>query len=45
VASVDKMSIVLIAVLSWWIFGEEMSPLAMAAIGLITAGTVLLVFA
>ncbi len=45
VASLDKMSIVLIAVLSWAIFHEDMSRLAILAIVLITAGTVLLVFA
>lgn len=45
VASVDKMSVVLVALLSWWIFSEKMSPLAIAAIALVTAGTVLLIFA
>lgn len=45
VASVDKMSIVLIALLSWWIFKENMSPLAIVSIGLITVGTVMLIFA
>ncbi|MCD8350706.1 MAG: EamA family transporter [Planctomycetaceae bacterium] len=45
VASIDKLSIVLIAFLSWIVFGENMSPLAIASIALITFGTVLLVFA
>ncbi|MCD8139646.1 MAG: EamA family transporter [Planctomycetaceae bacterium] len=45
VASIDKLSIVLIALLSWMVFGENMSPLAIASIALITLGTVLLVFA
>lgn len=44
VASVDKMSIVLIAFLSWLIFHESMSAMSVAAVGLITAGTVMLVF-
>lgn len=45
VASVDKMSIVLIAFLSWAIFHEDMSWLAVLSIALITLGTVVLVFA
>lgn len=45
VASVDKMSIVLIAVLSWMFFKEDMSPMAIVSLVLITAGTVMLVFA
>ncbi len=45
VASVDKMSIVLIALLSWWIFGEKMNAMAIASIALITIGTIMLVFA
>ena len=44
VASVDKLSIVLIAVLSALIFKENMSATAVVSILLITAGTVLLVF-
>ncbi len=45
VASVDKMSIVLIALLSWWVFGEKMNAMAVASIALITIGTIMLVFA
>ena len=45
VASIDKLSIVCIALLSWWIFGENLSTLGMVSIGLITSGTILLVFA
>lgn len=45
VASIDKLSIVLIAFLSWLVFQENMNWLAIASIVLITAGTVLLVFA
>ncbi len=45
VASVDKMSIVIIAVLSWLIFREEMSAMAVVSLLLITGGTVMLIFA
>lgn len=45
VASVDKMSIVFIAVLSWLIFREEMNAMAIVSILLITGGTVMLIFA
>lgn len=45
VASIDKLSIVLIAVLSWLVFQESMSWLAVLSILLIAAGSVLLVFA
>lgn len=45
VASIDKMSIVLIAVLSWLIFKEDMNWVAVASLVLITGGTVLLIFA
>ena len=45
VASVDKLSIVLIAFLSWLIFKESMNATAIVSILLITGGTVLLVFA
>lgn len=44
VASVDKMSIVLIAGLSVVIFQESLSPLALFSLALITGGTVLLLF-
>jgi len=45
VASVDKLSIVLIAFLSWLIFKENMNTMTVVSILLITAGTVMLVFA
>lgn len=45
VASVDKMSIVLIAFLSWLIFRENMNAMTIASIALISVGTVMLVFA
>lgn len=45
VASIDKMSVVLIAALSWLIFHEEMNAMAVASILLITVGTVMLIFA
>ena len=45
VASIDKLSIVLIAFLSWLIFKEEMNTMAIISIILITGGTVMLVFA
>lgn len=45
VASVDKLSIVLIALLSWMIFKENMNTTAVVSIALITVGTVMLVFA
>ena len=44
VASIDKMSIVLIAILSVWLFQESMSPRAILSILMIAGGTVLLVF-
>ncbi len=45
VSSIDKMSLVLIALLSWAIFHENMGWRALFAIALITVGTVMLVFA
>lgn len=45
VASIDKMSVVLVALLSWMIFKESMGWLSILSICLIVAGTVLLVFA
>lgn len=45
VASIDKMSIVLIAVLSWLIFKEDLNWTAVVSLVLITGGTVLLIFA
>ena len=45
VASIDKLSIVLVAFLSWVIFKEDMNTLSVVSILLITGGTVLLVFA
>ena len=44
VASIDKMSIVVIAFLSWLVFHESMGVWSVAGVGLITAGTVMLVF-
>lgn len=44
VASIDKLSIVLIALLSVWLFNESMSWLAVLSVLLIAGGTVLLVF-
>ena len=44
VASIDKLSIVLIAALSAWIFKESMSPTAIVSVLLITGGTILLIF-
>ena len=43
VASIDKMSIVLIAFLSWLVFHESMSVWSVVGVGMIAAGTVVLV--
>lgn len=45
VASVDKMSIVLIAILSFLIFQETLSWAAVGGLLMITCGTIILVFA
>lgn len=45
VASIDKMSVVLVALLSWLIFKESMSPLSILGVLFLTTGAVLLVFA
>ena len=45
VASIDKLSIVLIALLSWMVFKEDMSTLAVVSSLLLTAGSVLLAVA
>lgn len=44
VASIDKMSIVLIAIFSYLFFKEEMSPLAMLGVAMIAGGTIVLVY-
>jgi len=45
VAPIDKLSVALVIVAGWLVFGETMSPMKIAGAALITAGAVVIAFA
>ena len=45
VAPIDKLSVALVIVAGWLVFGEHMSPMKIAGGALITAGALLIAFA
>jgi transporter family protein len=45
VAPIDKLSVALVIVAGWLIFGEAMTPMKIVGAGLITAGAVVMAFA
>jgi bacterial/archaeal transporter family protein len=45
VAPIDKLSVALVIVAGWLVFGESMSPMKIAGAVLITAGAVVIAFA
>jgi len=45
VAPIDKLSVALVIVAGWLVFGEAMSPMKIAGAALITAGAVVIAFA
>jgi transporter family protein len=45
VAPIDKLSVALVIVAGWLVFGESMSPMKIAGAALITAGAVVIAFA
>lgn len=45
VAPIDKLSVALVIVAGWLVFGESMSPMKIVGAALITAGAVVIAFA